>query len=132
MKTSSTKVEINNNGEGEVYALVEGKYQLVGNIGNVIGVNSNEVNGKVALCLNENDIEIVSEQEQILNDQAADIQFVRTKMRQVARDLTDKNKSVEERKDLAQVYTGACLACKIIVDACRYEAQQLILKEKYE
>lgn len=132
MKISKYNVEINEKGEGEVFAKVNGKTEMLGNIGNVLGLKHDAVEELVKAVLKANDIEIVDEKRQILDEQGIDLQFVRAKMRKVARDLTNDSIPVGDRKDLAEVYSDACVACKVIVDACKYEAALLELKEQYE
>lgn len=123
MKINDYKIEINEQGEHELYAIRNTEKIFVGKVDGDNAVQVEE-NAKQLLALN--DMQIVSVQETIVEredlvDRKADLSYVRTQMRKIMRELGNKETTLEQKKQMLGVFGTICNAATIITKACIVE-----------
>ena len=123
MKINDYKIEINEQGEHELFAIRNTEKIYVGKVG---GNNATEVEENARTLLALSDMELVSVQETIIEkddlaDRKGDLSYVRTQMRKIMKELGDKNTSIEQKKEMLGVFTTMCNAATIITKACVVE-----------
>lgn len=123
MKINDYKIEINEKGEHELFAIRNTEKIYVGKIA---GNNAEQAEENAKLVLQENDMQIVSVQETIVEredlvDRKVDLSYVRTQMRKIMRELGNKETTLEQKKQMLGVFGTICNAATIITKACIIE-----------
>lgn len=123
MKINDYKIEINEQGEHELYAIRNTEKIFVGKVD---GDNAVQVEENAKQLLTLNDMQIVSVQETIVEredlvDRKADLSYVRTQMRKIMRELGNKETTLEQKKQMLGVFGTICNAATIITKACIVE-----------
>ncbi len=121
------KVSLENNGHGILmvqYNIGE-DFQELCDLGYVHGKPAQEVNELADYALQEHDLsvatELVSVWEDSMKDQKDDLSFVRTKMRAVLRELSNKEISMTEKKEKLGIYQTMCAASQMIINSAKLE-----------
>ena len=123
MKINDYKIEINEQGKHELFAIRNTEKIYVGEIS---GNNATEVEENARQLLALNQMELVSVQQTIIEredlaDRKGDLSYVRTQMRKIMKELGDKNTNIEQKKEMLGVFTTMCNAATIITKACIVE-----------
>lgn len=123
MKINDYKIEINEKGEHELYAIRNTEKIYVGE---VPGTDAEQVDQNALILLEKNNMQIVDVQQTILEredlaDRKGDLSLVRTEMRKIMKNLGDKNTSLEQKKSMLGVYGTLCNAANLVVKACSVE-----------
>ena len=123
MKINDYKIEVNEQGKHELFAVRNTEKIYVGE---VIGENAEEIENNAVQLLKKNNMELVSVQQTIieredLTDRKTDLQLVRNEMRKIMKDLGNKNIPLEQKKSMLGVYGTLCNAATIITKACVVE-----------
>ena len=123
MKINDYKIEVNEQGKHELFAVRNTEKIYVGE---VIGENAKEIENNAVQLLKKNNMELVSVQQTIieredLTDRKTDLQLVRNEMRKIMKDLGNKNIPLEQKKSMLGVYGTLCNAATIITKACVVE-----------
>ena len=123
MKINDYKIEINEQGKHELFAIRNTEKIYVGEIS---GNNAKEVEENARQLLALNQMELVSVQETIIEredlaDRKSDLSYIRTQMRKIMRELGDKNTSLTQKQEMLSVFNVMCNAANIITKACVVE-----------
>ena len=123
MKINDYKIEINEKGEHELFAIRNTEKIYVGE---VPGTDAEQVEQNALQLLEQNDMQLVGVQETILEredlvDRKGDLSYVRTQMRKIIRELGSSSTPVEQKKSMLGVYGTMCNAATIITKACVVE-----------
>lgn len=123
MKINDYKIEINEQGKHELFAIRNTEKIYVGE---VVGENAEQVETNARQLLSANNMELVGVQQTIieredLTDRKADLQLVRNEMRKIMKELGNKNIPLEQKKSMLGVYGTLCNAATLITKACVVE-----------
>lgn len=123
MKINDYKIEINEQGKHELFAIRNTEKIYVGE---VVGENAEQVETNARQLLSANNMELVGVQQTIieredLTDRKADLQLVRNEMRKIMKELGNKNVPLEQKKSMLGVYGTLCNAATLITKACVVE-----------
>lgn len=123
MKINDYKIEVNEQGKHELFAIRNTEKIYVGE---VVGENAEQVETNARQLLSSHDMQLVGVQETIIEredlaDRKADLALVRTEMRKIMKELGNKNVPLEQKKSMLGVYGTACNAATIITKACVVE-----------
>lgn len=123
MKINDYKIEINEQGKHELFAIRNTEKIYVGE---VVGENAEQVEINARQLLATNNMQLVGVQETIveredLADRKADLALVRNEMRKIMKELGNKNVPLEQKKAMLGVYGTLCNAATLITKACVVE-----------
>ena len=123
MKINDYKIEINEQGKHELFAIRNTEKIYVGE---VAGENAEQVEINARQLLATNNMQLVGVQETIveredLADRKADLALVRNEMRKIMKELGNKNVPLEQKKAMLGVYGTLCNAATLITKACVVE-----------
>lgn len=123
MKINDYKIEINEQGKHELFAIRNTEKIYVGEI---VGENAEQVETNAKQLLSSHDMQLVGVQETIveredLADRKADLALVRNEMRKIMKELGNKNIPLEQKKSMLGVYGTLCNAATLITKACVVE-----------
>ena len=123
MKINDYKIEINEQGKHELFAIRNTEKIYVGE---VVGENAEQVETNARQLLSSHDMQLVGVQETIveredLADRKADLALVRNEMRKIMKELGNKNVPLEQKKSMLGVYGTLCNAATLITKACVVE-----------
>ena len=123
MKINDYKIEINEQGKHELFAIRNTEKIYVGE---VVGENAEQVETNARQLLASNDMQLVGVQETIIEredlvDRKADLALVRNEMRKIMKELGNKNVPLEQKKSMLGVYGTLCNAATLITKACVVE-----------
>lgn len=123
MKINDYKIEINEQGKHELFAIRNTEKIYVGE---VVGENAEEVEINARQLLATNDMQLVGVQETIIEredlaDRKADLALVRNEMRKIMKELGNKNVPLEQKKSMLGVYGTLCNAATLITKVCIVE-----------
>lgn len=123
MKINDYKIEINEKGKHELFAIRNTEKIYVGE---VVGENAEQVETNARQLLSSHDMQLVGIQETIveredLADRKADLALVRNEMRKIMKELGNKNVPLEQKKSMLGVYGTLCNAATLITKACVVE-----------
>jgi len=123
MKINDYKIEINEQGKHELFAIRNTEKIYVGE---VVGENAEQVETNARQLLASNDMELVGVQQTIIEredlaDRKADLALVRNEMRKIMKELGNKNVPLEQKKSMLGVYGTLCNAATLITKACVVE-----------
>lgn len=123
MKINDYKIEINEQGKHELFAIRNTEKIYVGE---VVGENAEQVETNARQLLSSHDMQLVGVKETIieredLTDRKADLQLVRNEMRKIMKELGNKNVPLEQKKSMLGVYGTLCNAATLITKACIVE-----------
>ena len=123
MKINDYKIEINEQGKHELFAIRNTEKIYVGE---VVGENAEQVETNARQLLSSHDMQLVGVQETIveredLGDRKADLALVRNEMRKIMKELGNKNVPLEQKKSMLGVYGTLCNAATLITKACVVE-----------
>ena len=123
MKINDYKIEINEQGKHELFAIRNTEKIYVGE---VVGENAEQVETNARQLLTSHDMQLVGVQETIIEredlaDRKADLALVRNEMRKIMKELGNKNVPLEQKKSMLGVYGTLCNAATLITKACVVE-----------
>lgn len=123
MKINDYKIEINEQGKHELFAIRNTEKIYVGE---VVGENAEQVETNARQLLSSHDMQLVGIQETIIEredlaDRKADLALVRNEMRKIMKELGNKNVPLEQKKSMLGVYGTLCNAATLITKACIVE-----------
>ena len=123
MKINDYKIEINEKGKHELFAIRNTEKIYVGE---VVGENAEQVENNARQLLSSHDMQLVGVQETIVEredlvDRKADLALVRNEMRKIMKDLGNKSIPLEQKKSMLGVYGTLCNAATLITKACVVE-----------
>lgn len=123
MKINDYKIEINEQGKHELFAIRNTEKIYVGE---VVGENAEQVETNARQLLSSHDMQLVGVQETIIEredlaDRKADLELVRNEMRKIMKELGNKNVPLEQKKSMLGVYGTLCNAATLITKACVVE-----------
>ena len=123
MKINDYKIEINEQGKHELFAIRNTEKIYVGE---VVGENAEQVETNARQLLSSHDMQLVGVQETIIEredlaDRKADLALVRNEMRKIMKELGNKNVPLEQKKSMLGVYGTLCNAATLITKACVVE-----------
>lgn len=123
MKINDYKIEINEQGKHELFAIRNTEKIYVGE---VVGENAEQVETNARQLLSSHDMQLVGVQETIIEredlaDRKADLALVRNEMRKIMKELGNKNIPLEQKKSMLGVYGTLCNAATLITKACVVE-----------
>lgn len=123
MKINDYKIEINEQGKHELFAIRNTEKIYVGE---VVGENAEQVETNARKLLTSHDMQLVGVQETIIEredlaDRKADLALVRNEMRKIMKELGNKNVPLEQKKSMLGVYGTLCNAATLITKACVVE-----------
>lgn len=123
MKINDYKVEVNEKGKHELFAIRNTEKIYVGE---VAGDNAEQIETNALQLLDSNDMQLVGAQEIILEkedltDRKSDLALVRNEMRKIMKELGNKNVPLEQKKSMLGVYGTLCNAATLITKACAIE-----------
>lgn len=123
MKINDYKIEINEQGKHELFAIRNTEKIYVGE---VVGENAEQVETNARQLLSSHDMQLVGAQETIIEredlvDRKADLALVRNEMRKIMKELGNKNIPLEQKKSMLGVYGTLCNAATLITKACVVE-----------
>lgn len=123
MKINDYKIEINEQGKHELFAIRNTEKIYVGE---VVGENAEQVETNARQLLTSHDMQLVGVQETIVEredlvDRKADLALVRNEMRKIMKELGNKNVPLEQKKAMLGVYGTLCNAATLITKACVVE-----------
>ena len=123
MKINDYKIEINEQGKHELFAIRNTEKIYVGE---VVGENAEQVEINARQLLSSHDMQLVGVQETIIEredlaDRKADLALVRNEMRKIMKELGNKNVPLEQKKSMLGVYGTLCNAATLITKACVVE-----------
>lgn len=123
MKINDYKIEINEQGKHELFAIRNTEKIYVGE---VVGENAEQVETNARQLLSASNMELVGVQETIIEredlvDRKADLALVRNEMRKIMKELGNKNVPLEQKKSMLGVYGTLCNAATLITKACVVE-----------
>lgn len=123
MKINDYKIEVNEQGKHELFAIRNTEKIYVGEVG---GENAEQVETNARQLLSSHDMQLVGVQETIIEredlaDRKADLALVRTEMRKIMKELGNKNVPLEQKKSMLGVYGTVCNAATLITKACVVE-----------
>lgn len=123
MKINDYKIEINEQGKHELFAIRNTEKIYVGE---VVGENAEQVETNARQLLTSHDMQLVGVQETIIEredlvDRKADLALVRNEMRKIMKQLGDKNVPLEQKKSMLGVYGTLCNAATLMTKACVVE-----------
>ena len=123
MKINDYKIEINEQGKHELFAIRNTEKIYVGE---VVGENAEQVETNARQLLTSHDMQLVGAQETIIEredlvDRKADLALVRNEMRKIMKELGNKNIPLEQKKSMLGVYGTLCNAATLITKACVVE-----------
>ena len=123
MKINDYKIEINEQGKHELFAIRNTEKIYVGE---VVGENAEQVETNARQLLSSHDMQLVGAQETIIEredlvDRKADLALVRNEMRKIMKELGNKNVPLEQKKSMLGVYGTLCNAATLITKACVVE-----------
>lgn len=123
MKINDYKIEINEQGKHELFAIRNTEKIYVGE---VVGENAEQVETNARQLLSSHDMQLVGVQETIIEredlaDRKADLTLVRNEMRKIMKELGNKNIPLEQKKSMLGVYGTLCNAATLITKACVVE-----------
>ena len=93
---------------------------------NVGNLSAAEVDERAKLELQSYDVEIVDPKdliEPVMKDQSRDLSFVRRKMKEILKELSEKDVSLAQKKEKMQVYSQMCQAAQVMTNVCKLEFQ---------
>lgn len=123
MKINDYKIEINEKGEHELFAIRNTEKIYVGE---VVGENAEQVETNARQLLSSHDMQLVGVQETIVEredftDRKADLSYVRNQMRKIMRDLSKESLTIEQKKSMLGIYGTIVSAATLITKACVVE-----------
>ena len=123
MKINDYKIEINEQGKHELFAIRNTEKIYVGE---VVGENAEQVETNARQLLSSHDMQLVGVQETIVEredlvDRKADLALVRNEMRKIMKELGNKNVPLEQKKSMLGVYGTLCNAATLMTKACVVE-----------
>lgn len=123
MKINDYKIEINEQGKHELFAIRNTEKIYVGE---VVGENAEQVETNARQLLSSHDMQLVGVQETIIEredlaDRKADLALVRNEMRKIMKELGNKNVPLEQKKSMLGVYGTLCNAATITTKVCIVE-----------
>lgn len=123
MKINDYKIEINEQGKHELFAIRNTEKIYVGE---VVGENAEQVETNARQLLSSHDMQLVGVQETIIEredlaDRKADLALVRNEMRKIMKELGNDKLTVEQKKSMLGVYGTLCNAATIITKTCVVE-----------
>lgn len=123
MKINDYKIEINEQGKHELFAIRNTEKIYVGE---VVGENAEQVETNARQLLSSHDMQLVGVQETIIEredlvDRKADLALVRNEMRKIMKELGNKNIPLEQKKAMLGVYGTLCNAATLMTKACVVE-----------
>lgn len=140
MKIEGYKILINEKGEHNLFAIVkegddEDEFVRVGSIPGASMLNSTEIEKEAKTLLAQHGFEIVDKKASHFDDkgyvinQKEDLNYIRTQMRKVLKNLADPNVKLSEKKEMLPIYQTMCQSSQMITNACKLELQiEKILK----
>lgn len=123
MKINDYKIEINEQGKHELFAIRNTEKIYVGE---VVGENAEQVETNARQLLSSNDMQLVGVQETIVEredfaDRKADLSYVRNQMRKIMRDLSNEKLTIEQKKSMLGIYGTMVSAATLVTKACVVE-----------
>lgn len=123
MKINDYKIEINEQGKHELFAIRNTEKIYVGE---VVGENAEQVETNARQLLSSHDMQLVGIQETIVEredlvDRKADLALVRNEMRKIMKELGNKNIPLEQKKSMLGVFGTLCNAATLMTKACVVE-----------
>lgn len=125
MKVNNYELKVNNVGSGELYAFRNGDKILI-DVLDIKDKNSVQVEQLIKETLEKHQIEVVDVEETILEksdlvDRKQDLSLVRHSMRKILKNFGSTKVSLDEKKELLEVYETMCKASSVITKACTVE-----------
>jgi len=125
MKVNNYELKVNNVGSGELYAFRNGDKILI-DVLDIKDKNSVQVEQLIKETLEKHQIEVVDVEETILEksdltDRKSDLSLVRHSMRKILKNFGSTKVSLDEKKELLEVYETMCKASSVITKACTVE-----------
>lgn len=123
MKINDYKIEINEQGKHELFAIRNTEKIYVGE---VVGENAEQVETNARQLLSSHDMQLVGVQETIVEredlvDRKADLSYVRNQMRKIMRELGNDKLTTEEKKSMLGIYGTIISAATVTTKACVVE-----------
>ena len=123
MKINDYKIEINEEGKHELFAIRNTEKIYVGE---VVGENAEEVETNAKQLLVSNNMELASINETIVEkedftDRKADLSYVRNQMRKIMRELGNDKLTIEQKKSMLGIYGTMVNAATVVTKACIVE-----------
>ena len=123
MKINDYKIEINEQGKHELFAIRNTEKIYVGE---VVGENAEQVETNARQLLSSHDMQLVGVQETIIEredfvDRKADLSYVRSQMRNIMRALGSKETTLEQKKSMLGIYGTMVSAATLVTKACIVE-----------
>lgn len=123
MKINDYKIEINEQGKHELFAIRNTEKIYVGE---VVGENAEQVETNARQLLSSNNMQLVGVQETIVEredfvDRKADLSYVRSQMRNIMRALGNKETTLEQKKSMLGIYGTMVSAATLVTKACIVE-----------
>ena len=123
MKINDYKIEINEQGKHELFAIRNTEKIYVGE---VVGENAEQVETNARQLLSSNNMQLVGVQETIVEredfvDRKADLSYVRSQMRNIMRALGSKETTLEQKKSMLGIYGTMVSAATLVTKACIVE-----------
>lgn len=123
MKINDYKIEINEEGKHELFAIRNTEKIYVGE---VVGENAEEVETNAKQLLVSNNMELASINETIVEkedftDRKADLSYIRNQMRKIMRELGNDKLTIEQKKSMLGIYGTMVNAATVVTKACIVE-----------
>lgn len=123
MKINDYKIEINEEGKHELFAIRNTEKIYVGE---VVGENAEEVETNAKQLLVSNNMELASINETIVEkedftDRKADLSYIRNQMRKIMRELGNDKLTIEQKKSMLGIYGTIVNAATVVTKACIVE-----------
>ena len=123
MRINDYKIEINEEGKHELFAIRNTEKIYVGE---VVGENAEEVETNAKQLLVSNNMELASINETIVEkedftDRKADLSYVRNQMRKIMRELGNDKLTIEQKKSMLGIYGTMVNAATVVTKACIVE-----------
>lgn len=127
MKVDSYYVSLKENDCADLICRAGSQEIFVCELNNVSGLTAEQLEMRAKEELHLHDIEVAPGSNTgtniYMDDQKVDLSLVRTKMRQILKELSDKDTPVAKRKELLDIYQQMCSSAQIIVNVCKLELQ---------
>ena len=123
MKINNYSLVITSPESGDLYATRNGQKILVDQI-DIKDKNSAQIDELVKYTLEKHDMEVVDVTETVTDTIAKrknDLSAVRSSMRKILKTFGDKNISLEDKKELIDVYEIMCKASDVMIKTCVVE-----------
>lgn len=124
MKANDYKIELLENGNGKLYVFQGVDKVYICELENLHGLTAKELKERVLLELKSRDIEIKDmDITDFMEEQKIDLSLVRTKMREIMKQLSNNNIPIKDRKELLDLYQQINSSAQIICNVCKIELQ---------